>query len=137
MIIRKVNEIHEKINEGFKNDFFGFGKSDIVDALSFEEAKQYLSKENLQKTNIKEEFENNSLKSKSDVLARMKDYLSFAYDKAENQRGISADRSIQHFIAWAWLIDDEFYKWLESEYETNYHSYGLHILRNIEEWINE
>lgn len=137
MIIRTTDEILKKINEGFKNDIFGFGVSDIIEALPFEHAKKFYTDEFLNKPDAKEIHEKEQLKTKDDVLKRMKDYLEFAYRKAENQRGLSADRSIQHYIAWAWLIDDEFYKWLENEYETNYHSYGIHILQEIEKRINE
>lgn len=137
MIIRTTDEILKKIDEGFKNDFFGFGVSDIIMALPFDCAKQFLEEEFLNKPEAEEIYEKDRLKTKKDVLDRMEDYLPFAYDKAEDKRGLSADRSIQHYIAWAWLIDDEFYKWLENEYETNYHSYGLHILRKVENWINE
>lgn len=137
MIIRTTDEILKKIDEGFKNDFFGFGVSDIIMALPFEHAKQFYRKEFLNKPDAEETHEKERLKTKQDVLEKMKDYLLFAYGKAEDQRGLSADRSIQHYIAWTWLIDDGFYKRLENEYETNYHSYGIHILREIEKWLIE
>lgn len=137
MIIRTIEEIHQKIEEGFQNDRFGFGVVDIIYALPFEEAKQYFKKEFLEKPDAEEEFNKDHLKSKADVLEKMEDYLSFAYEKARGERGLSADRSIHHYIAWAWLIDDDFYKFLEKEYETNFYPYGIKILESIEAWINE
>ena len=62
----------------------------------------------------------------------MIDYMEFAFDKAHDERGISANRSINHMIAWSWLSgDDELNQAIEHEYETNYHSYSLEILRMI------
>ena len=65
-------------------------------------------------------------------LDKIKNYMSFAFQKAYAERGISANRSIQHTIAWLWLAgENELLKWVEDEYENNYHSYGLPILIRI------
>jgi len=37
----------------------------------------------------------------------MRDYISFAWEKANDKRGISANRSIDHFKGWLWLLGDE------------------------------
>jgi hypothetical protein len=36
----------------------------------------------------------------------MHDYMSFAWDKANNCRGLSAGRSIDHMKAWLWLLGE-------------------------------
>ena len=33
--------------------------------------------------------------------------MEFAWDKANNCRGISASRSIDHYSVWIWLLGDE------------------------------
>lgn len=135
--MRTQEEILQKIDAGFTNDVFGFGINDIIYALSFENAKQYLKEEFLSKESAQLEWKAQQLKSDSDVISTMRNYLSFAWDKANNERGLSADRSIQHFIAWAWLIDDEFSRKLETLYNTNYAPYGKPILMCIEEYLKK
>ena len=124
-------EIKNKFKEGFDNDVFGFGTGDILDALTFDEVKEYLKQEYVEKETAADEWEANRLKTDDDVKAKMLDYLPFAWDKAEGQRGLSADRSIRHFAAWAWLIDDDFYNEIEYMYEHNYAPYGEPILAYI------
>jgi len=136
MIIRTVEEIKNKIKEGFSTDFFGFGVQDIAEALPFEDVKEMLTEEFLNKFNAKELWEKDRLKTKDDVVNKMKDYLDFAWDKANSERGLSADRSIQHYIAWSWLIDDQLYNELVRMYKTEYRDYGKNILSYIEKWLN-
>lgn len=136
MIIRTTEEIKNKMKEGFSTDFFGFGVQDIAEALLFEDIKEMLTDEFLNKPNAKEIWEEGRVKTRQDVVNRMKNYLDFAWHKANSERGLSADRSIQHYIAWAWLIDDQLYNKLVDMYETEYGEYGKNILSYIEEWLN-
>lgn len=129
--MKSVAEIKQKFNDGFENDFLGFGLSDILQGLPFEEAKEYLQEEFLSKENAEEEWEKIRYKTNEDVKKAMIDYLPFAWNKCEDERGLSADRSIQHFIAWAWLIDDGFCKEIERMYNVNYAPYGRPILEYI------
>ena len=59
--------------------------------------------------------------TRENVIKYMQDYMSFAWEKANDKRGISANRSIDHFKGWLWLLEDE-----ESiEYlKVNYAPYG-------------
>jgi hypothetical protein len=62
----------------------------------------------------------------------MNEYMSFAFEKARGERGISANRSIMHYIAWIWLnSEDEFATEIDTDFEENYHSYGISILKKI------
>ena len=45
--------------------------------------------------------------TKKNVIKAMRDYVSFAWEKANDKRGISANRSIDHFKGWLWLLGDE------------------------------
>lgn len=57
-------------------------------------------------------------------------YLSFAWDKALDHRGISANRSILHIKNWLWLIgDEEALRFAESR--GNYAQYGAPILKYV------
>lgn len=129
--MKSVEKIKGKINAGFANDVFGIAFNDLVEALPFADAKEYLKDEFLMKDSAEAEWESSRIKTDDDVKARMLDYLPFAWEKAEDQRGLSADRSIRHFAAWAWLIDDEFYEKIEDMYDNSYFPYGEPILEYI------
>ncbi len=45
--------------------------------------------------------------TRKNVIKAMQDYMSFAWEKANDKRGISANRSIDHFKGWLWLLGDE------------------------------
>lgn len=129
--MKSIKEIKDKIKTGFEHDVFDFGTNDLIEALPFETAKEYLAEDFLSKENATEEWEALRLKTDDDVKDRILDYLSFAWDKANDGRGLSADRSIRHFAAWAWLIDDELYTKIEDMYENDYAPYGKPILTFI------
>ena len=131
--MKSAEKIKGKINAGFANDVFGLAFNDLVEALPFADAKGYLKDEFLMKDSAEAEWESSRIKTDDDVKARMLDYLPFAWEKAEDQRGLSADRSIRHFAAWAWLIDNEFYEKIEDMYNNNYFPYGEPILAYISE----
>lgn len=133
--MKTAEQIKQKIIEGFENDLLGFGLCDIAQALSFEEALEYLNEEFASKENAKEEWESLRYKIDEDVIKAMLDYLPFAWEKCTNEKGLSSDRSIQHFIAWAWLINDELYNKLEQMYNENYEPYGRPILQYISEHL--
>ena len=72
--------------------------------------------------------------SRAAILTEMQEYLSFAFDKANDQRGLSANRSIAHYIAWTWLSGDRALSAsVEREYDAEYCYYGKPILRRIAE----
>ena len=129
--MKNVDVIKQKISKGFEHDVFGFGADDLTEALPFEAAKEYLAESFLSKENAEEEWEVLRLKTDDEVKDKMLDYLSFAWDKAEGCRGLSADRSIRHFAAWAWLIDDDLYNKIEDMYENDYAPYGTPILTHL------
>lgn len=124
-IINKIKEI-EKNGE----DFFGVTRSDLVDFLTFENAKTFLKEDVTEKSW-------NELRAKigifvegSDEVAinRMLDYLPFAWEKANDCRGLSASRSIDHMKAYLWLLGDEE---LLNYIKNNYMLYGKNILKKI------
>ena len=68
-----------------------------------------------------------------DVIKAMKDYLEFAYEKARDERGMSAYRSMKHYKAWLWLIDKE------DMFEdiTEYEGYGIDNLDKIKYFLED
>lgn len=120
--MRTHEEIAARVCElrGSGEDFFGFQSSDLVEFLPIELAVVFLN-------DPKGEWVPNIL-DKVGVLDRMKDYMVFALDKAGNHRGLSANRSIDHFKAWVWLLGDEDYQAINWE---KFQNYGVPILKQI------
>lgn len=62
-----------------------------------------------------------------EIKKEMLDYLSFAWGKCEDHRGLSAQRSISKLRAWVWLLEDaESIEFLSAD--SNYLPYGAPML---------
>lgn len=114
-------EIVEQIIERSQYDFFGFEWHEYLRALDFEHVKQFL------KEDQKEEDWKADLACEANILAQMKEYMPFAWEKANNCRGISALRSIMHYEAWLWMLGEE--DLAKKIYDYEY--YGKDELREI------
>lgn len=100
--MRTQEEIVDKLNEVKLDDFFGFKTMDLVSYLDYEHAKPCLKPEC-----TKEDWPAALPRDRESILQRMSEYMSFAWDKANNCRGISAARSMAHYTIWIWMIGDE------------------------------
>jgi hypothetical protein len=121
--MRSQSDIVERLEARIKNDPLGFEITEYIFSMDFDHAKPYL----------KDGVTDWKAETKEETFAKAKKYMSFAIGKAEDERGISANRSIQHYIAWLWLLEeDALLEKVEHEYDTNYHDYGIDILRMIE-----
>lgn len=99
--MRTQEEIVAEIERIKKNDFFGFKTGDLIGYLDYEHAKQYLKPEATE-----EEWK--ALPSdRESIIKEMESYMDFAWEKANNERGISAGRSMAHYSVWVWMIGDE------------------------------
>lgn len=108
--MRTTDEILARISDIRSRDLFGFEQSDLINALPFEQAKPFL-KEGVTADQWAEAQE-------KDPLARAREYMAFAWNKANNCRGISATRSVSHFQSWLWLAgSDDFDDIAEAEYQ--------------------
>ncbi len=120
-------EIVSKIRK-HENDFFGFISTDLLEYLSFDLAKQFLEGDDIKKVESgKAKWKPSSLKTPY-IIKSMKKYMVFALSKAENHRGLSASRSIEHFKAWIWLLGNDDYNFIRWN---NYKNYGAPVLRQI------
>lgn len=99
--MRTQKQIVDKIESIKKNDFFGFQTSDLVFHLEYEHAKQYLNE------GVTADQWKQMSPDRDSILKEMQDYMPFAWDKANNFRGLSAGRSMSHYMAWVWLAGDE------------------------------
>lgn len=125
--MRTDEEIVDRINAIKHEDMFGFETGDLVTVLPFDKAKPWLKEE------AKPEDWDPDARDEAAVKTRMRDYLSFAWEKANGCRGISAMRSLLHMRAWLFLLgEDEAVGKID-----DYTHYGKPILREITEWLGE
>lgn len=124
--MRTQEEILERIKARKPMDPLGFEINDYVNRLSFDNAKPWL------KAEVTEDEWKEFQDSQLPPIEQMQDYMEFAWGKANDMRGISANRSISHCLAWLWLAEeDKFLAKVELEYDTNYHYYGKPILEMV------
>jgi len=104
--MRTIKEIKQRIKEveTSGHDFMGTETTDLIVCLSYAEAKEFL-KDDITKELFEEKYMQKL--DRESVLATMLDYMPFAWDKANNQRGLSASRSMSHFTSWVWLAGDD------------------------------
>ena len=122
--MRTQEEILARMKEREKDDPFGFERGDMLEHLTFENAKPYVKPETTAEDWKKVEEERGP-----DPVQELKDYMAFAWEKANDERGLSANRSIMHCLAWLWLAEeDELLAKVQHEYDENYKHYGKDIL---------
>ena len=126
--MRTYEEINHKIGLLLNdpNDIFGFVGADLICCLPYDQAKPFFKKD----LNVTEESWNDKklATDRDSVLAAMREYMNFAWDKANNCRGLSACRSLMHMQAWLWLLgEDE----VSDTLSVNYSCYGKPELRAI------
>lgn len=119
--MRTQEEIVVRILEKSENDFLGFETSEYYGFLDYAHAKPFLKHETPE-----EDWNRHSIyPSVGNLLVTMLGYMPFAWEKANDCRGISAIRSIDHYKAWLWLMDDGF---LEQFNAIEYEHYGKEML---------
>jgi len=104
---------------------------DIFELLEFKDLKEL---DLLKAQATEEEWNKNKGELTEEYVKKeVANYLSFAFGKAHNERGISANRSIYHFQNWLWVLED--YELLVfAQDDSNYGKdggYGITILRKI------
>ena len=125
-IVAELRRLNLKENEF--DDVLGFKRDDLAVALDFEHAKEFLVKE----VTLEEWTGNGGTQYSTDeaVLCRMHDYMDFAWGKANDCRGLSANRSIMHYEAWLWLLGGE-HADFGAKLQENYQFYGKPQLKMI------
>ena len=110
---RTQQQIVQRINEIAKEDMFGWQTNDLIFYLDYDHAKEFIRQEV-----DAEEWANICGGVPLDPVASIRNYMSFAWDKANNCRGISAGRSIEHMKAWLWLDEqDDLLAFIEKGYD--------------------
>ncbi len=100
--MRTTEEILNRIRERQPHDACGFEWPYYLGQLPFDKAKPHL------KDGVKAE-EWPAPKTDEQIKTEAIEYMPFAWQKANDCRGISAYRSLAHYMAWLWLLgEDEF-----------------------------
>ena len=108
--MRTDTEILERIKAVEANDWMGTQRSDLILTLPYGLAKPWLEAE------VTEETWKPESRERKDVIERMREYMPFAWEKANNFRGISAGRSMDHYTSWVWLAGDDLGDLTDYEY---------------------
>ena len=111
--MKTTQEILARIAEIEADDMFGFQKGDLLAFLPYDVAKPFLNEEMTQDkwaTIVRPQ-------TKEAAVGEMLNYMPFAWEKANDCRGISACRSVEHMKAWLWLAGDDLYDKLDDLYE--------------------
>lgn len=106
-------------------DQFGIWGTELMLRLPLKTAERFMKKdhgwteETWQKSMLKKDHES--------IVNEVEDYFQFAWEKAVGHRGVSANRSVIHYLAWSWLLNDmELFKFLMEPH--NYANYGCPML---------
>ena len=92
----------KEVSEG-EHDWLGTEQGDLIARLPWDKAKPLLS------VDVTEEqwAGIHISRDRYHLINEMREYMPFAWEKANGFRGISAGRSMSHFRAWVWLAGDD------------------------------
>lgn len=122
--MRTTQEIVEFYRKQASGDFFGTFADDLLRHITFADAKEFL------KPNADEAKWHYEPLADDATLNRIAEYMTFAWTKVRNHRGISAGRSLAHMRAWLWLLgDNELVTFCDDG--DNYAQYGAPVLAAI------
>lgn len=99
--IAEITDRAEALRGSPELDCLGVKTFNIVPYLPFSYAKKFL-KENV----TADDWKPDPL-TRVAVVGNIKSYMPFAWEKANNCRGISAQRSLMHMDSWLWLLGGE------------------------------
>lgn len=123
--MRTIEEIKTKLEEVLDDphDFFGARSERLITALPYADAVPFGLNPNI----TEEGWAERSTLTDEKVTAAFLDYLPFAMEKADNHRGLSAARSIQHMEAFVFLLGDD--SDVNDFSNLDYTPYGVPMLR--------
>lgn len=130
--LRTAEEIAERfLAVKDHEDFFGVYQGRLSDVISFEDAKRLLPNVfDYDKEGAREAWEKDQIEyTRENIIAEINNYMPFAIMKAEDERGLSANRSLNHFEALIWLIKENTGE-LEDLFK-DYREYGMPMLKLI------
>ena len=128
VVVPTVEEIDKRYDERGEGDIIGFETNEYLMYMSFDKVRSIVA-ESVSDDELRELLKP---ASREHMLKVMFDYMEFAWGKANDQRGISANRSIEHYVAWVWLAGDaELSDEIDKMAWDEYCYYGKPILERI------
>lgn len=122
--MRTQEEIAARIKSKQDSDIFGWETNDLLECLDTDHFRPFAKAD----ADLSEWTPESS--EVADVRSRLIDYMPFAWEKANDCRGLSANRSVMHMQAWLWLMGEgELLDRVENQIE--YRQYGKPILTAI------
>jgi len=100
--MRTQAEIIKRLKERRPRDPFGFEWLEYIWGLTRESAETLVGTELRENADLSEWGDTPI--SNEDILDKCKEYMEFAWEKANGCRGISAGRSLMHYKAWLWML---------------------------------
>ena len=131
--MRTQKEIERRAKKQYKQDNTGFEWTMYIDYLSYDRAKRIVP------TLPKDEWQKaHDFVTSTPIIKQMRDYLPFAAKKAMEGRGMSAQRSLRHYVAWFWLMGhDDMANAIEKYLMESYNNYGKDMLHTISEVLKQ
>lgn len=125
--MKTSNELAQVFRTIEATDMLGFFGSVLIPRLEYNDAKGWLSDD----VTLSEwlEVQANVPMSQEAIIEEMRDYMEFAWGKCEEERGISASRSIDKFSAWLLILNDDL--WEELRTGNDYSPYGAPLLAKV------
>ena len=128
--LRTQEELSAKFDELQKSGgFMDFRPEVLINFLSFESAKPHLKEDYIKEVEAgTKQWEQHTTVEKA--AEEFLDYMKFAWDKAEDERGISASRSVQKLGMWLWIMNrDDLRRIIEDD--DLYNPYGAPALIEV------
>lgn len=128
--LRTPDELATKFDELQKSSgMFDFRPEVLISYLTFESAKPYLNEDYVKEVE-------SGTKQWEQIITIEKcaedflDYMKFAWGKAEDERGLSASRSVQKLGMWLWIMNrDDLRRIIEDD--ELYNPYGAPALIEV------
>jgi hypothetical protein len=120
--VRTDAEVVAEIHRVSPMDIFGFYSSELIVTLPYTLAQPFLNE-----SATAEDYGHAKPRDTDSIKGRVLDYMQFAWDKANDRRGLSAMRSLARMKAWLWLLGEDA---LAAKMD-NYTYYGKPQLRAI------
>lgn len=121
-IPRTQDAIADRLAELSKQHSFdphGIERSRLLEALEYSRAERWL-RDDAEKD--PEQWEKTRPKTRADIFAQIVEYMPLAWDKANKNRGTSAERTLAHCKGLVWLLGpehEELVDWIDASYHNS------------------
>ena len=123
--MRTYKEILSRINQIAPFDRFGFETSYLLEFLPYNALPEKMQEHADPCSWVAMD------RTEEHIRTRMIDYMSYAWEKANDERGISAYRSMCHYNVWLWMLGEDW-----GDLTEGYTDYGKPTLRRLCDFLS-